>query len=72
VAKKLFALAGAGKICGWAVRTVVQNSDKNLFDKITIGEYNLEAANALKAELNDPRVDVVKIDINDEADAIAK
>ena len=72
MAKKLFALAGAGKICGWALRTAVKNSDKNLFDRITIGEYNLDAANALKAELDDPRVDVVKIDINDEADAINK
>lgn len=72
MAKKLFALAGAGKICGWALRTVVQNSDKNLFDKITIGEYNTDAANALKAELNDPRIDVVKIDINNIDDAVKK
>lgn len=73
MAKKLFALGGAGRICGWALRTVVQNSDKNLFDKITIGEYNLDAANALKAELNDPRVDVVQIDVvNDEAGAVNK
>ena len=72
MAKKLFALAGAGRICGWALRTAVHNSDKTLFDKITIGEYNLDTANALKVELNDSRIDVVKIDINDEADAIKK
>lgn len=72
MAKKLFALAGAGNICGWALRTVVQNSSKDLFDKITIGEYNTAAAEALKKELGDPRIDVVKIDVNDEADAVKK
>ena len=72
MSKKLFALAGAGKICGWALRTVVSNSDKSLIDRITIGEYNLDAAEALKKEIDDPRVDVVKIDIKDEADAVKK
>ncbi|MCL2480311.1 MAG: saccharopine dehydrogenase NADP-binding domain-containing protein [Spirochaetaceae bacterium] len=72
MAKKLFALAGAGRICGWALRTAVQYSSKDLFDKITIGEYNTDAAEALKKEIGDPRIDVVKIDVNDEADAIKK
>ncbi len=72
MAKKLFALGGAGRICGWALRTAVQYSGKDLFDKITIGEYNTDAAEALKKEIGDPRIDVVKIDINDEADAIKK
>ncbi|MCL2705982.1 MAG: saccharopine dehydrogenase NADP-binding domain-containing protein [Spirochaetaceae bacterium] len=72
MAKKLFALAGAGRICGWSLRTAVQYSTKDLFDKITIGEYNIDAAEALKKEIGDPRVDVVKIDVHDEADAIKK
>lgn len=70
--KKLFALGGGGNICGWALRTAVKNSDKNLFEKITIGDYDISKAEKLKAELNDPRIDVVKIDVHDENDAIKK
>ena len=53
-------LAGAGRICSMAVRDVVEYTDASVFDKITIGEYNEEAARALIAELNDERVDFCK------------
>ncbi|MBR4436297.1 MAG: saccharopine dehydrogenase NADP-binding domain-containing protein [Spirochaetia bacterium] len=70
--KKLFVL-GAGNICGWSLRTVSKLTDKSLFEKITIGDINVEGANKLKDELKDPRIDVVKVDIvNDEAGAIEK
>ena len=70
--KKLFVL-GAGNICGWSLRTVSKLTDKDLFEKITIGDINVEGANKLKEELKDPRIDVVKVDIvNDEAGAIEK
>lgn len=69
--KKLFVL-GAGNICSWSLRTVVM-LDKTIFDKITIGDYDLAKAEALKAELNDPRVDVVKVDVvKDEEGTIEK
>ena len=65
-------LAGAGRICSMAVRDVVEYTDASVFDKITIGEYNEEAARALIAELDDPRVDFVKIDVMDREDTIEK
>jgi saccharopine dehydrogenase-like NADP-dependent oxidoreductase len=55
-----------------AVRDVVEMTDASVFDTITIGEYNEKAARALIAELNDSRVDFVKIDVNDREDTIKK
>ena len=69
---KLMCLAGAGRICSMAVRDVVEYTDSSVFDKITIGEYNEEAARALIAELNDPRVDFIFIDVMDREDTIKK
>ncbi len=69
---KLMCLAGAGRICSMAVRDVVEYTDSSVFDKITIGEYNEEAARALIAELKDPRVDFLKIDVMDREDTIKK
>jgi len=69
---KLMCLAGAGRICSMAVRDVVEYTDASVFDKITIGEYNEEAARALIAELDDERVDFIKIDVMDREDTIRK
>ena len=46
---KLMCLAGAGRICSMPVRDAVEYTDSSVFDKITIGEYNEEAARALIA-----------------------
>lgn len=64
----VFCLGGAGKICSEAVRDLVQYSQ---VDKITIGDPNAPAAQALIEELNDARVDYVDIDITDKKRAIS-
>ncbi|MCQ6562030.1 saccharopine dehydrogenase family protein [Paenibacillus mendelii] len=58
----VFCLGGAGRICREAVLDLVQHSE---FEQITIGDYNLEEANRVAAELNDPRVDVVQVNVRD-------
>ncbi|MDQ6420660.1 saccharopine dehydrogenase C-terminal domain-containing protein [Paenibacillus sp. LHD-117] len=59
---KVFCLGGAGRICSEAVRDLVEYSS---FDTITIGDFNLEAAEALAASLNDPRVKAVQVNVHD-------
>ena len=61
---KVFCLGGAGRICREATLDLVQFSD---FEKITIGDYDEKAAKEVVTWLNDPRVDFVKVDINDHA-----
>ena len=61
---KVFCLGGAGRICREATLDLVQFSD---FEKITIGDYDEKAAKEVVTWLNDPRVDFIKVDINDHA-----
>ncbi len=56
-------LGGAGAVAKETTRDLSQYSD---FDEIVIAEYNVEAAEALVAELNDPRLKVIPFDANDE------
>lgn len=58
---KVFCLGAAGRISRESVLDLVQHSS---FDKITIGDYNVEEAEKVAKWLNDDRVDVVKIDVN--------
>ncbi|UVI30027.1 saccharopine dehydrogenase family protein [Paenibacillus spongiae] len=59
---KVFCLGGAGRICREAVLDLVQHTE---FEQITIGDYNVEEAERVAAELNDPRVNVVQVNVRD-------
>lgn len=59
---KVFCLGGAGNICREAVLDLVQYSR---FEKITIGDFNEEEGSRLLKELNDPRVDFVRVNVRD-------
>ena len=65
---KIFCLGGAGKICGEAVRDLVEYSN---VERITIGDPNAEAAHLLIDELDDDRIDYADIDITDKKRAVA-
>ena len=64
---KVLCLGGAGKICGEAVRDLVEFSE---FEKITIGDYNEDAGRALVEELNDSRVDFVRVNVLEKEETI--
>ena len=66
---KVFCLGGAGRICRETAADLVEFSD---FAEITIADLDEQAGAEVLAFLNDPRVNFVKIDINDHADAVAK
>lgn len=57
---KVFCLGGAGRICREAVLDLVEHSG---FDEITIGDYNEEIGRELVEQLNDPRVNFVKVNV---------
>ncbi|MFD1955245.1 saccharopine dehydrogenase family protein [Paenibacillus thailandensis] len=57
---KAMCLGGAGRICSEAVRDLAQYS---AFEKITIGDYDLEAAVRLAESINDERVEAVQINV---------
>ncbi|MGE7185945.1 saccharopine dehydrogenase family protein [Peribacillus sp. NPDC006672] len=57
---KVFCLGGAGRICREAVLDLVEYSD---FDEITIGDFNEALGEKLVNELNDPRVNFVKVNV---------
>ncbi|GLX69463.1 saccharopine dehydrogenase family protein [Paenibacillus glycanilyticus] len=66
---KIFCLGGAGNICREAVLDLVHYSD---FEKITIGDFNVEEGHKVVAWLNDPRVDFVQVNVKDHEDTVAK
>ncbi|TYP75541.1 saccharopine dehydrogenase family protein [Paenibacillus methanolicus] len=66
---KVFCLGGAGRICREAVLDLVQHSE---FERITIGDYNVEEAQRVADELNDPRVDVVRVNVRDHEATVAQ
>ncbi|MET3288664.1 UNVERIFIED_CONTAM: lysine 6-dehydrogenase [Brevibacillus sp. OAP136] len=59
---KVFCLGGAGNICRESVLDLVLHSQ---FEKITIGDFNEEVGIKLVDQLNDPRVDFVKVNVRD-------
>jgi lysine 6-dehydrogenase len=59
---KVLSLGGAGAVCRYATRDLVEFSD---FDEIAIGDYNVAAAEKLAAEIGDPRVRVLQVDAED-------
>jgi lysine 6-dehydrogenase len=59
---KILSLGGAGAVCQHATRDLVEFS---AFDEITVGDYNVVAAEKLAAELGDPRLRVLRVDAND-------
>ncbi|RLD05864.1 MAG: hypothetical protein DRI65_07990, partial [Chloroflexota bacterium] len=59
---KVLVLGGAGAVCNETTRDLVKFSD---FQEIVVAEYNLEAAEELVKELNDPRLSAVFFDAND-------
>ncbi|MED1472302.1 saccharopine dehydrogenase family protein [Bacillus salipaludis] len=64
---KVFCLGGAGRICREAVLDLVEHSD---FDVITIGDFNEELGLELVKELNDPRVNFVKVNVLNHAETV--
>jgi saccharopine dehydrogenase-like NADP-dependent oxidoreductase len=59
---KILSLGGAGAVCQHTTRDLAEFSG---FDEIVIGDYNLKAAEALAAEIGDPRVTALKADADD-------
>lgn len=57
---KVFCLGGAGRICRESIYDLVQHSS---FDVITIGDYDISEANAVKEWLKDDRVNTVQVDV---------
>lgn len=65
---KILCLGAAGKISRESAYDLVEYSD---FEKITIADNNVDAGMAVVQWLDDPRVDFVKIDVNDRKSAMA-
>ncbi len=59
---RVLSLGGAGAVCRHATRDLAAFSD---FDQIVIGDYNVAAAEALAADIGDPRVQVLRVDAED-------
>jgi saccharopine dehydrogenase-like NADP-dependent oxidoreductase len=59
--KKAFCLGGAGRICREAVLDLVQFSS---FDRITVGDIDPREGRRVVADLADPRVDFVEVDVH--------
>lgn len=58
---KVFCLGGAGRICRESILDLVEFSD---FEKITVADFDEKAGKDVVDWLNDPRVDFVKVDVN--------
>ena len=59
---RVLALGGAGAVAKESTRDLAEFSD---FDEIVIGEYNVEAAERLAAEIGDPRLKVMHFNADD-------
>lgn len=59
---KALVLGGAGAVCSETTRDLAETSD---YKEIMVADYNLEAANALIAEIGDPRLQAVFFDAED-------
>ena len=62
---RVLALGGVGAVASEATRDLAEYSD---FDEIIIGDYALDKAQALAAEIGDPRLQVMRVQADDEAD----
>jgi len=60
---RVLSLGGCGAVCRHATRDLAEFSE---FDEIVIGDYNVDAAEKLAAEIGDPRVKALKVDAGDE------
>ena len=65
---RVLSLGGAGAVCRHATRDLAEFSD---FDEIVIGDWDVGAAEALAAEIGDPRLQVRKINA-EEYDALVE
>ena len=65
---KILCIGAAGKISRESANDLVEYSD---FEKITIADYNEDAGLEVVKWLDDPRVDFLKIDVNDHSSAVA-
>ena len=65
---KILCIGAAGKISRDSANDLVEYSD---FEKITIADYNEDAGLEVVKWLDDPRVDFLKIDVNDHSSAVA-
>ncbi len=65
---KILCLGAAGQISRESAYDLVEYSD---FEKITIADYNEDAGLEVVKWLDDPRVDFLKIDVNDHQAAVA-
>jgi saccharopine dehydrogenase-like NADP-dependent oxidoreductase len=66
---KVFCLGGAGRICREAILDLVQFSDAT---HITVADVNEAAGREVVERLHDPRVDFVRVDVQQCADAVSK
>jgi saccharopine dehydrogenase-like NADP-dependent oxidoreductase len=66
---RVFCLCGAGRICRESVYDLVQHSD---FERITIGDYDINEAEEVKRWLNDSRIDIVQVNVKNVAEAASK
>jgi len=59
---RILSLGGAGAVCRHATRDLAEFSD---FDSIVIGDTNVAAAEKLAADIDDPRLQVLRVDAED-------
>jgi saccharopine dehydrogenase-like NADP-dependent oxidoreductase len=59
---KVLSLGGAGAVCKHATRDLAEFSD---YEQIVIGDYNVAAAEKLAADIDDPRIKVLRVDAKD-------
>ena len=64
---RIFALGGAGKICREAANDLVQFGT---FDRLTIGDFNVKAAQETSEWLNHPKVDFAFIDVRNKNNSV--
>jgi lysine 6-dehydrogenase len=65
---KILSLGGAGAVCQHATRDLAAFSD---LAEIVIGDYDVEAAKKLATEIDDPRVQVRRVDAEDYQELVA-
>jgi saccharopine dehydrogenase-like NADP-dependent oxidoreductase len=66
---RIFVLGGAGNMGSEVTRTLLKFSE---VEQVAIGEYNIDAANRLAAEIKDPRIRVERVDVTQVKDTAAK
>jgi saccharopine dehydrogenase-like NADP-dependent oxidoreductase len=59
---RVLSLGGAGAVCQHATRDLAKFSD---YEEIVIGDFNVESAERLVADIGDPRLRVLQVDAED-------